>query len=203
MLFDGCEVDGLFFSQIKFDDVATCKGDQDRFNIWRKKCLRLSTDRMIGEYIRLTNIAFSVSCATPPVFLLDEVQLLCDSTTTRSGCDGRYFTIFSLLLSKLAGTHKPVCICTGTNNGKILKISEKSLMFPKVLSLTPLKTGYIQNWNEMTNNLNKSSDVTDITRFEAKTDLVFSLVHATFKIPRLLLLAHSIWYNGIINKAEK
>ena len=130
-----------------------------------KKCLRLSTDWMIGEYIRLTNIAFSVSCATPPVFLLDEVQLLCDSTTTRSGCDGRYFTIFSLLLSKLAGIHKPVCICTGTNNGKILKISEKSLMFPKVLSLTPLKTGYIQNWNEMTNNLNKSSDVTNITRF--------------------------------------
>ena len=203
MLFDGCEVDGIFFSQIQFDDVASFKGDQDRFNIWKQKCLRLGTDWVIGEYIRLTNIAFSVNCATPPVFLLDEIQLLCSSTTTRSGFDDEYHTIFSLLLSKLAGTHKPVCICSGTNNGKILKISEKSLIVPQVLSLTPLKTGYIQNWNEMTKQLSKSSDVTDISRLEAKTDLVFSLVHATYKIPRLLTYAHSIWYNGISKKAEK
>ena len=203
MIFDGCEVDGMFFSQIKFDDVALFKGGQDRFNIWKEKCLRLSTDWMIGEYIRLTNIAFSVSCETPPVFLLDEIQLLCDSTMTRSGFDGEYHTLFSLLLSQLAGKHRPVCICSGTNNGKILRISEKSSIFPRVLSLTPLKTGYIQNWNEMTNNLHKSSDVIDISRFEAKTDLVFSLVYATYKIPRLLSFAHSIWYKGILNKIHK
>ena len=107
---------------------------------------------MMDEYIRLTNMAFSVGPDTdmhntPPVFLFDEVQKLCVPTDNISIYDSsasRYHTLLTLILINISTKHQPICICTGTNNGEILSITEGSSIVPQVLSLTPLVQHY---WN--------------------------------------------------------
>ena len=76
-MFNGMEEDGIRFEKVaEFLFVGTFAGRQKKFNEWKRKCLKLNTDDMIREYIRLTNISFAVDenleCyKTPPVFLLD------------------------------------------------------------------------------------------------------------------------------------
>ena len=119
-MFDGTQVDGIHFEKIsQFETVTTTIVSQLRFKMWLKKSLKLNADDMMYEYIRLTNLAFGVNCMSPPVFLLDEIQGLLKPTTIQSKYkDGHiiYHSFLSFLLIQLAGLHKPVCICTGTNN---------------------------------------------------------------------------------------
>ena len=196
-IFHDCVVDGIYFQKVDFDLIASYKSTQRRFNAWKDACMHFSTDDMITEYIRLTNIAFSVNCEVPPVFLLDEIQQLCVTTTEPSTYDSRFHTLLSLLLTQLAGQYNSLCICTGTNNGRILKITDMSRINPRVLSLTPLKTGFLQNWEEMTNHDNLVSGKGTLELKE--TQLIKSLIYATYKIPRLLVIAHDVWFKHLHN----
>ena len=62
------------------------------------------------EFIRLTNIAFDVNCNLLPVFLFDEIQKLCRSTTVEStftkGETSQMHSQLSWLLTQLAGKLK-------------------------------------------------------------------------------------------------
>ena len=197
-LFDGTEVAGINFEKIShFSDVQTFSANQPLFRRWLSKCLKLNTDDMIDEYIRLTNIAFKVDCVAPPVFLLDEIQGLCKPTTTQSRFQMNETTnhsFLSLLLTQLAGKHKPVCICAGTNSGNLIKITEKSKIIPRFISLSTLheECDYRQFWNQRTQYLNESS--IQKADFAGVDDLINSLVYASYQIPRLLLLAHDAWF---------
>ena len=102
----------------------------------------MDADDMMDEYIRLTNIAFGVECMSPPVFLLDEIQGLCKPTTIQSKFQENqvvYHSFLSLLLTQLAGKHKPVCICTLTNSGNIYFNMEKDRVVPHFVTLSNLR----------------------------------------------------------------
>ena len=140
-LFGGKQVDCIHFEGIKdFRNLVEFKGKQTKFNDWKTDCLKMDVESIINEYIRLTNIAFRVDSKIPPVFLFDEIQSL---TRSIAKCHTR----LSLLLTQLATSHNPVCICTGTDHGSL---SETSRVVPILLSLTPLTNEYMRHWNEMT-----------------------------------------------------
>ncbi len=195
-MFQGTEVDGIHFEEIKsFSNVINYSGKQSTFNLWIAEWKQSSAERMMDEYIRLTNIAFGKNYMFPPVFLLDEIQRLCVSTEIISSYapDGpKNHSLLSLLLTELAGKHRPICICTGTNNGNIISITEYSSIIPKIFSLTPLTKEYVEYWEYMTAFRN-SSDGIQIDYGDA--DLVNSLVYASYQIPRLLFVAHQVWYD--------
>jgi hypothetical protein len=151
-IFDGTQVDGINFEKIKsFDEVAIATGQQLNFKRWLLKWQTThGTEATIDEYIRLTNMAFGTTCDAPPVFLLDEIQTLCRPTHVASSFnkDGtsQMHSQLSLLLTQLAGKLKPICICTGTNSGKLISITEKSTILPQILSLTPLISDNGEFW---------------------------------------------------------
>lgn len=206
-MFHGRQVAGINFE--KFDSFSDREFDagQERFNAWIKKCLRLFTEDMIAEYIRLTNIAFRVKegsgqYKTAPVFLFDEIQLLCRSSGIALG--SMMHTWLTLLLNQLGATkYKPICISTGTHDGEIISITEISGILPKALSLTPLvqKGDYEQFWREMTEYKNKMKGRNDDVHMHNKQGdedgdecLIESLICASYQIPRLLFIAHDVWY---------
>ena len=198
-MFDGTEVDGIHFEAIsQFGTLTTFRGKQAALQTWLQKALQLNTDDMMDEYIRLTNLSFLVNCSAPPVFLLDEIQGLCKPTTVQSKLKGNhviYHSFLSLLLTQLAGKHKPVCICTGTNSGNIINITEKSKIIPQFISLATLhkEEDYIKFWMQRTKYLTvKSNQMVDIT---GDADMINSLIYASYQIPRLLLIAHKAWFN--------
>lgn len=198
-LFDRTEVDGIHFQQAEFNFFADFIGNQIEFKEWKRNCLQFGVDRMIDEYIRLSNIAFKANCMVPPVFLLDEIQGLCKPTTVQSMFKTNetiYHSFLSLLLTQLAGKHKPICICAGTNSGNLIKITEKSKIVPAFISLTTLhkECDYKQFWIQRTKYLNSTSDrKADMTGEDE--DLINSLIYASYQIPRLLALAHEAWFN--------
>ncbi|KAI8894135.1 hypothetical protein BC833DRAFT_244566 [Globomyces pollinis-pini] len=181
-----------------FNNVTSFKGTQVRFNAWLLKVARYGTETMMKEYIRLTNIAFGVKEIAPPVFLLDEIQTLCRPTNVLSSfwIDGtpRNHSRLSLLLTQLAGNLKPVCICTGTNSGNIISI-EKAAILPQVLSLTPLVSEYGEFWTQLTAYSNRGSSQHSAIKMDADEDLINALVYASYQIPRLLWVAHSVWFD--------
>ena len=138
-IFQGTQVDGINFQEIMlFKNLESFVGKQLKFRLWLVKWLQSSSEKMMEEYIRLTNIAFGTANDAPPVFLLDEVQFLRNTTDIISGfgeVKPNMHTRLSLLLTQLAGKLKPVCICTGTNSGNIISITENSTILPQVLSL--------------------------------------------------------------------
>jgi hypothetical protein len=117
---------------------------------------------MMDEHIRLPNLAFGVNCSSPPVFLHDEIQGLLKQTTVKSNFkDGQvvYHSFLSLLLTQLAGKYKPVCICTETNSGNIINITEKSKIIPRFVSLSTLhkEEDYKTFWDQRKEFMNNSS----------------------------------------------
>ena len=198
-MFAGTQVDGIHFEQTEFNNVISFIGSQNRFNSWKKACLELGADRMMDEYIRLTNLAFGVNCSSPPVFLLDEIQGLLEPTTVKSKFKDDqvvFHSFLSLLLTQLAGKYKPVCICTGTNSGNIINITEKSKIIPQFVSLSTLhkEEDYKTFWDQRTEYLNNSSNQNaELTYNDG--EMLSSLVYASYQIPRLLLLAHLAWFN--------
>ncbi|KAJ3324660.1 hypothetical protein HDV06_006553, partial [Boothiomyces sp. JEL0866] len=198
-MFDGTQVDGIHFEETEFSNVISFIGRQDRFNSWKKGCLQFGADRMMDEYIRLTNLAFGVNCSSPPVFLLDEIQGLLEPTTVKSMFKNDqvvYHSFLSFLLTQLAGKHKPVCICTGTNSGNIINITEKSKIIPQYLSLSTLhkEEDYKTFWDQRTEYMNSSSKRIAERTYDDE-EMLNSLVYASYQIPRLLLLAHLAWFN--------
>ncbi|KAJ3336728.1 hypothetical protein HDU83_009233, partial [Entophlyctis luteolus] len=195
-MFGGSIVDGLHFQDSEFSAITDVDARQPKFKGWLSKVLALSTDQVIDEYVRLTNIAFGVSCGTPPVFLLDEIQLLCGRTNivSRFGNQGpQYHTYLSILLTQLAIFQKPVCICAGTNDGNLLSLTEYTSIVPEILSLTTLsaKNEYHTYWAQMTNFA--SSKLSRPLEMEGDESLINALVYASYQIPRLLLFAHQTW----------
>ena len=157
-MFGGTQVDGIHFQEIdNFSQVETFVGNQIRFQNWLRKCRNFSASKMIDEYIRLTNIGFNADCPEPPVFLFDEVQILCietkDVSTSTIARQAVYHTLFTLLLKNLSFVDlDPICICAGTSDGAILNITENSSVNPMVFSLRPLteEKEYKTYWEEMT-----------------------------------------------------
>jgi hypothetical protein len=199
-MFAGTQVDGIHFQEVSFNIIAVFSGTHGRFNEWKAACLQLEADRMMDEYIRLTNLAFGVNCSSPPVFLLDEIQGLCKPTTVQSklmlGGQVVYHSFLSLLLTQLADKHKPVCICTGTNNGNIVNITEKSKILPQFISLTTLHNDGDPElfWSQRTKYLSKGSRIKAEIQGRDE-DIIASLVCASYRIPRLLVLAHDAWFH--------
>jgi hypothetical protein len=93
-------VDGIHFEEIsRIDRIPYFPANQQGFKDWLAKSLELNCDDMISEYIRLTNIAFDADSKTPPVFLLDEIQVLCKDTTVKSNFKGNEVTAHHSYLS--------------------------------------------------------------------------------------------------------
>jgi hypothetical protein len=192
------QVDNINFEATEFRSVMTHSGEQPNFNNWLQKVRRYDTESMMQEYIRLTNIAFKANNnapISPLVFLLDEIQLLCIPTSVAS----RYSKVhsrLSLLLTQLAGKIKPLCVCTGTNSGKIISITEKSAILPQVISLTPLVQDYFEYWTQLTAYAKQKDTNTLHVQMDTDKDLIDALVYASYQIPRLLFLAHTTWFEG-------
>lgn len=197
-MFAGTQVDGIRFERIEFKlvNLPSNRRRHPSFEEWLLKVADFETKEMIDEYIRLTNIAFRTACDAPPVFLLDEIQKLCRPTTVESSfnSDGisQMHSQLSLLLTELAGERKPVCICTGTNSGKIISIVERSAILPQVLSLTPLLDEYGEFWEQLTNYSNRCNSQVEM---DSDEELINALVCASYRIPRLLFIAHSVWFD--------
>jgi len=83
-----------------------------------------------------------------------------------------------------------VCICTGTDDGQIASITDMSSLIPQLLSLSTLTDDYEQYWREMTDHRNSVMHASIVYE---PCQLVNSLVFASHKIPRLLLVAHDTW----------
>jgi hypothetical protein len=198
-LFDKTLVDGIKFEGISsFSRVKTFTGKQKKFNEWLQEW-RVCGDAegMMKEYIRLTMIAFKTDSQAPPVFLLDEIQSLCRPTSLLSTLDSsgaQMHSFLSLLLSQLARKIKPLCICTGTNSGKIISLIEKSTLIPHLLSLTPLNNDYWKLWTQLTEYAHQNNSDFSFIDADSDKDLILALVYASYQIPRLLFLAHSIWF---------
>ena len=111
-IFAGTQVDGINFEEIlSFNDVTRFIGKQVRFNEWLVTWRLSGTERMIDQYIPLTNNSFGTTYNAPPVFLLDEIQNLCGPTNVRSPFqkDGIFqmHSKLSLLLLRLAASSSP------------------------------------------------------------------------------------------------
>lgn len=74
-IFDGCQVDGIHFQFMEFHEITSFQGRQMKLNYWKCQHMHYGADRMMDEHMRVTNIAFGVKCSTPPVFLLDDIQM--------------------------------------------------------------------------------------------------------------------------------
>ena len=192
LIFDHSEVSGIKFLKINsILEVENFSGTKS-FNTWKSRFIRADSQSMIDEYIRLTNIAFDAQCQSPPVFLFDEVQALNEIKVTDEIGNN---TLLLRLLKSLACGYDPVCICTGTNSGNILSIAETSSIIPRILSLAPLTDPeyYNKNWDEMTEKENADKLPAFHLSREKDSELVMCLIHASYKIPRLLWIAHGVW----------
>jgi hypothetical protein len=217
-IFGGTRVDGINFQknlpfykiEMTSDKLSSIEGQWLKFKRWLLKWQTShDTDAMIDEYIRLTNIAFGTTHDAPPVFLLDGIHRLTSETNVQSSFkeDGtpQMHSPLSLLLTQLAGKFKPVCICSGPYSGNIESILEKSTISPQVLSLTPLVNDYCELWKQLTAYSNQNSPQYSDIKIDDE-DLRDALVFASYQIPRLLCIAHSVWFDlrtkGIVSNRE-
>lgn len=204
-LFANRSVDGIHFDEISnVDQVSAFQGAQSEFNQWKARALSWRLDAVIDEYIRLTNIAFGVKCEVPPVFLLDEIQIICkDAGIKSTAYSNLNHTFLSLLLSELAGKHMPICVCTGTNDGNLISVAEMTSIAPVTLSLTPLmkEEDYLMFWKQMTQIVNEACD--HPIDMEKDISLITALIFASYQIPRLLQVAHAVWFEIRSTQASK
>ncbi|KAJ3002672.1 UNVERIFIED_CONTAM: hypothetical protein HDU68_006105, partial [Siphonaria sp. JEL0065] len=189
-----CEVDGILFQSQAFPPIGNLENVQLKFKKWLDSAWTASTDDVIIEYKRLTNLAFGVSSEAPLVFLFDEIQVLDTPTNVKSTFYNASVnhTGLSLLLTRLATPLKSLCLCAGTSDGKILDITEYSSVVPKLFSFTTLVDKYDEFWREMTNFENSKSRTEPLIASDDQ-DLIAALVYASYQIPRLLLFAHETW----------
>ncbi|KAI3658578.1 hypothetical protein MP638_002822 [Amoeboaphelidium occidentale] len=124
---------------IAWKDIEADAYPGTAFYRWLSMCRGFSVDEMIDEYMRLTNIAFRVDYDFPPVILLNGVERFANVRTNRiSKPDGSYHTRLSLLLTQLAGRHKPQSISAVKKNGYTTKVVSTSLMEPLILQMSSL-----------------------------------------------------------------
>ncbi|KAI9314698.1 hypothetical protein BDR26DRAFT_887074 [Obelidium mucronatum] len=197
-LFAGSLVDGMVFQEIEFSNIAN-PGKDAKFNAWKKEKLTFHASRMITEYIRLTNLAYGVQSEAPLVFLLDEIQILTGPTNIPSKFDplqekDLYHSSLSYLLTQLEHD-KPVCICTGTNSGNILILTEKSKLLPEFIHLSALRTekDSYAFWKQRTAFHNTEVEEPVTVAIE-DIEQIRSLVYASCQVPRLMVLAHEVWF---------
>ena len=197
-LFDGCVVDGILFEEIpSVNLVPSFETTHDRFNMWKDRLVRSCSDTMIDEYIRLTNIAFNVDCGSLPVFLLDEIQELCVPTVDKPLYDGAVPTFLSDLLFSVGIQCRPTVVLAGTGEGNVHSVVGRGRIRTPILRLTPLKFGFRQNWDEMTSYRRDVLGLREDSMLQS--DLVDSLIELTYKIPKLLDLAHKLWFDNQLN----
>ena len=193
-IFNGSKVDGINWLDIKSIASVTTFVGTASFNKWKSIWLNASPAFMIPEYIRLTNIAFRCNLDCLPVFLLDEVQALCDRNMSQSYVTQDNTRLLTILKSLVGPSGYPVCVCTGTNSGRIFALEETSSILPISVRIGPLSNprDYLQNWDEMTNYFKTLNPASGLSR-EKDQEIVMCLIHGSYKVPRLLSVAHNIW----------
>jgi hypothetical protein len=209
-LFNGTNVNGIHFEEIpNFSQVKQFRGKQKEFNDWLCRFRESTTSEMVKEYIILTNSAFQVEHQASPVFVLDGVQHLCQETSFMSWHPSSkvYHTLLSFLFLELAIYEQPICICAGTSDGKIMDI-DCNVYIPLVFSPRALESAdeYITFWNEMTDFRNRENqggtNVEFVFQNSGSADDKFfeSLVYTSHQVPRLLYIAHGVWYDYQLHK---
>ena len=102
-------------------------------------------------------------------------------------------------------TAQAVCICTGTNCGMIKSIAGSAAILPQVLSLTPLVSEYGEFGNNLLSIHQSCSQYPEI-EIDSDKDLIDALAYHSYQIPRLLFVAHSVWFylrkQGTTNSRE-
>ncbi|KAI9335692.1 hypothetical protein BDR26DRAFT_936335 [Obelidium mucronatum] len=135
---------------------------QHKFKEWLDSVWVSSTDHVMKEFMRLTDLAFGVRSDAPLVFLFDEVQTLCKSTEIPSKFREKitfFHTGLSILMVRLDTHQRPVCLCAGTSDGNIHDIVSYSCVIPAVFSLTSVVSEHEQRWAEMSfKTLNRKDD---------------------------------------------
>ncbi|KAI9335696.1 hypothetical protein BDR26DRAFT_865614 [Obelidium mucronatum] len=161
-MFAGCEVDGIHFQFREFPCNAQVETGQHKFKEWLDSVWVSSTDHVMKEFMRLTDLAFGVRSDAPLVFLFDEVQTLCKSTEIPSKFREKitfFHTGLSILMVRLDTHQRPVCLCAGTSDGNIHDIVSYSCVIPAVFSLTSVVSEHEQRWAEMSfKTLNRKDD---------------------------------------------
>ncbi|KAI3656375.1 hypothetical protein MP638_000791 [Amoeboaphelidium occidentale] len=188
-LFRSTSVDGINFISITFSSIKKYLKSPQRpegwFNKslsrWFQKCRSFSVDEMFDEYIRLTNIAFGIDYDYSPVFVLDSIRPSSWQMTDIRASDEVNHTWLSLLLSQLAGRRNPLCICAGSHNGGIERMTNMPLIDPLVI-----------HWDQLTDARNRSDDFA--IRID-HDDLSMFLIHYTYHVPSLMFLAHEALFN--------
>ncbi|KAI9314000.1 hypothetical protein BDR26DRAFT_887438 [Obelidium mucronatum] len=210
-MFHDSVVDGIYFEDIAFKSINMnlhgCR--QETFSRWFKFVVSKDAESMMLEYVRLTNLAFNIRSHALPVFCLDEIQSLAslttdimskpvesDNHTSAAKKSKIYHSQLSLLLTQLA-VSKPICICAGTNVMELVNITQKTSIMPQVLTLTTLvdESLYTDFWTNLTEVNNRGQSDKSKVSIEGDEDLIDALVYASYQIPRLLYIAHTVWYD--------
>ncbi|EPZ33767.1 hypothetical protein O9G_005777 [Rozella allomycis CSF55] len=183
--------------------VLTHKGKQRKFNEWIEKFRNSSVENVAAEYIRLTNIAFGVeydNSEAPLVILLDEMQYWGTKIKVHSKFDGQHHTILSYLLTKLS-LCRPVCICAGTHDCNIFKITEKSKIAPDPINIQVFSEEECKvYWRKMAEHWMKEKKKE--IEYSVDDADVLALIYASYRIPRILYLATLEWFYGKCDRSE-
>ncbi|KAJ3307771.1 hypothetical protein HDV04_002607, partial [Boothiomyces sp. JEL0838] len=108
----------------------------------------------------------------------------------------KWYPFISVTTSHSIGRQSQAsCICTGTNNGNIVSITERSKLVPRIITLTTLhKDGESEKfWYQRTKHLNETTSK-EVKITSKDRDIINSLVYESYGIPRLLRLAQRAWY---------
>ena len=196
MMFDRSKVDDINWLEIRSVGSVSNFAGKSSFTKWRDIWINASPGSMMLEYIRLTNLAFRCDLKCLPVFLLDEVQALCDppDQSVRASLPNN-LRLLAMLKSLVGPSGYPVCVCTGTNSGNIFTLEETSSILPISIGIGPLSEpkDYFLNWDEMSSYVKSINPAAQSLDRSADHDIVMCLIHGSYKIPRLLAVAHRIW----------
>jgi hypothetical protein len=189
-IFQGCIVDGIHFVKPTFPHF---RGTKDSFIAWENQRYSEDVKSMVCEYIRLTNLAFGVNCSVLPVFLFDEVQVLCKETS-RISSQGYHYTLLATILNQLSFDTDIVCVCSGLNHGNIDLILDYSRIEPQIVALTAFSEPRVF-WKHMLEYLNLKKNVSiKMDAYDADKLLIDCLISSSFFVPRLLYIAVKEWF---------
>jgi len=142
-IFQGCNVDGISFP-LDYNPASTMEYTIGTYKQWVQRMLRITVHEAVKEVIKLTNVAFQCDTPAVPVFLLDEVGVLCDDVVVdrfsqKAQCN---HTVLSLVLNELGrlkfgNARIPVAIA-GTADGRLDQLSEYTDFVPVYIPLRPL-----------------------------------------------------------------
>jgi len=137
----------------------------------------------------VTNTAFGNS-TQPTVILLDEVSnIVHQIPILTTGGTGEKHTVLSYALHLLATQVQvafvtPLCLCAGTTDGKLVLLSDRTPVVPRVLSLPVFTMKGVFMFGKQL-----CSDIWPETITKMKEDyLLLTIINYSCQVPRLLKL---------------